>query len=62
MEPSDCDEISLYKILYFVRGKDYWWNKVDGGHTTDQKMVKVHGLPGVTTPLTLTLKLPGSSL
>jgi hypothetical protein len=30
MEPSDCDEILLYKILYFVIVWDYWQNKADG--------------------------------
>jgi hypothetical protein len=53
MEPRDCDEITLCKILFFVRGRDYWRNKADWGRTKDQKMVAVHGSPCESTPLIL---------
>jgi hypothetical protein len=49
MQPSDCGEITLCKIRYFVRGSRW-------GRTIDQKMVTVQG---ASTPLTL-IQIRGS--
>jgi hypothetical protein len=51
MEPRDYDEILLCKVLYFVRGTALLAEWSRWGHTTEQKMITVHGLPYVPTPL-----------
>jgi hypothetical protein len=41
MEPSDCDEIPLYKMLYFVVGTEILAEYSRWGCTIDHKMVVV---------------------
>jgi hypothetical protein len=57
MESSNCNDIPLCKVLYFVRCTGLlaewsrWWR------TVDKKMVAVHGSPCAPTPLILILRL-----